>query len=92
MATVIRITTRLDGSVRTVQVDGRLLSGEIAELSRACQGPCDSLVIDLSDLSFADDGGVRVLKELRANGAKLHGAGLYLSTLLQDQADPRARD
>ena len=92
VTTVIRITTRLNGSVRTIKVDGRLLSGETAELVRACEGPVGTLVIDLSDLSFADDGGVRVLKELRANGAKLHGARLYVSTLLEDQVDPRARD
>src|SRR5262245_38840161 len=86
--TMIRITTRLEGSLRTIKVDGRLLSSETAELVRACQGSAGTLVIDLSDLSFADDGGVRVLKELRENGAKLHGIRLYLSTLLEDQADP----
>ena len=89
---MIRITTTLDGGVKTVKVDGRLLSGETAELVRACQGSLGSLVIDLSDLRFADDEGVRVLKDLRASGAKLRGARLYLSTLLEDQADLRARD
>ena len=78
--------------MRTIKVDGRLLSGETAELMRACQGPVGTLIIDLSDLSFADAGGVRVLKELRANGATLRGSRLYLSTLLQDQAAPRAGD
>ena len=90
--TVIRITTTADGGVRTVKVDGRLLSGETAELVRACQGSLGSLVIDLSDLHSADDEGVTVLKDLRAHGAKLRGARLYLSTLLEDQAGPRARD
>ena len=89
---MIRITTTLKGSVRTVKVDGRLLlSGEAAELVRSCQDSTGALVIDLSELSFADDEGVRVLKDLRAHGAKLRGARLYLSTLLEDQADPRAR-
>ena len=90
MTTVIRITTTLEGSVRTVKVDGRLLSGETTELIHTCEGSVGSLVIDLSDLHFADDEGVRVLKDLRTCGARLRGARLYLSTLLRDQADPRA--
>ena len=88
---VIRITTTLNESGRTVKVDGRLLSGDTEELVRACQGSVDTLVIDLSDLRFADDEGMRVLKDLRAHGATLRDARLYLSTLLENQADPRAR-
>ena len=88
---MIRITTVLKGSVRTIKEDGRLLSDETAEVLRSCQGSSGSLVIDLSDLSFADDEGVRVLKDLRAHGAKLCGARIYLSTLLEDQADAGAR-
>ena len=89
---MIRITTRLTGSLSTIKVDGRLLSGDTAELVRACQGSCGTLVIDLSDLSFADDEGVSVLKDLRAQGATLRGARLYVATLLRDQADAGARD
>ena len=76
---------------RTVKVDGQLLSGDTVELVRACQGSDGTLVIDLSDLRFADDEGVRVLKDLRAHGATLRDARLYMAALLENQADPRTR-
>ena len=78
--------------MRIVKVDGRLLSAETAELVRACQDSVGSLVIDLSELLFADDEGVRVLKDLPVHGATLRGSRLYVSTLLEDQADARAPD
>ena len=84
---MIRITTTLQGRGTTVKVDGRLVSGDTEELIGACRGSAGDLVVDLSDLRFADDAGVRVLRDLQARGAMLRGVRLYLATLLgEDQA------
>ena len=79
---MIRITTTVRGGVTTVKADGRLLSGDTAELIRVCEGCSAPFVIDLSDLSFADDEGATALKKLRARGATLVGTRPYIATVL----------
>ena len=86
VAHVIRITTTVNGSVTTIKADGRLLSGDTAELIGACDGCRAPVVIDLSDLTFADDEGARVLKKLRAGGATLVGARPYLAMVLKEDS------
>ncbi len=70
----------------TIKADGRLLSGDTAELLRACQQYSGSVVIDLSDLSFADREGMAVLRMLRGCGARLVGARPYVARALEDEA------
>ena len=75
------------GSVTTIKADGRLMSGDTAELMRVCEG-CDvPVVIDLSDLTFADDEGAEVLKKLRAGGATLVGARPYVAMVLKEESE-----
>lgn len=63
------------------------MSGDTAELMRVCEG-CDiPVVIDLSDMTFADDEGAEILKKLRAGGAMLVGARPYLAMVLTDEAE-----
>ena len=82
---VIRITASVKNSCLTVKADGRLLSGDTAELIRACQGSSGSVVIDLSDLFFADREGIAVLKMLRGRGARLVGARPYVALVLEEE-------
>lgn len=82
---MIRITTALTSSSLTIKADGRLLSGDTAELIRACQRWPGSVVIDLSDLSFADREGIAVLKMLRGRGARLVGARPYVALALEEE-------
>ena len=73
--------------VTTVKADGRLMSGDTVELMRVCEG-CDvPVVIDLSDLTFADDDGAMVLKKLRAGGATLVGARPYVAMVLKEESE-----
>ena len=77
----------MNGNTTTLKADGRLLSGDAAELTRLweqCSGP---VVIDLSDLSFADDAGATVLKELRAHGATLVGIRPYVALVLDGELE-----
>ena len=83
-AHVIRITTTVSGGVTTVKADGRLLSADTAELIRACDVCPAPLVVDLSDLTFADDEGAEVLKKLRTDGATLQGARPYVAMVIKE--------
>ena len=63
------------------------MSGDAAELMgvrERCSGP---VVINLSDLSFADDEGATVLKKLRARGATLVGTRSYVTTVLDEKRE-----
>ena len=70
----------------TIKADGRLLSEDAGELVRLCEGCLAPVVIDLSDLSFADADGATVLKGLRARGAKLVGTRPYVAMVLQEES------
>ena len=61
---------------------GRLTAEVVPELMRVCAEREAPAVLDLSDLHFADRQGVRVLRELRAQGAQLIGVSHYLRLLL----------
>ena len=84
---MIRITTTVRGSVTTIKADGRLLPGDAEELMRVCEACSAPVVIDLSDLSFADAEGTMVLKKLRANGATLVGTRPYVAMLLEEESE-----
>jgi len=84
----LRITETLKGSIMTVKVDGRLVSGDTEVLVQACQPHSGTLVVDLSDLHFADDAGICVLQELKAQGARIVGARPYLSLQLTEPDGP----
>ena len=77
----------MKGSATTIKADGRLLAGDTAELIRACEACPAPVVIDLSDLSFADDEGATILKKLRACGATLVGTRPYVAMVLEQEAE-----
>jgi anti-anti-sigma regulatory factor len=60
------------------------VSGDTGVLVQACQPHSGALVVDLSDLHFADDEGISVLQELKAQGARIVGARPYLSLQLAE--------
>ena len=73
--------------VTTIKPAGRLLSADTAELMRVCEGCEVPVVIDLSDLTFADDEGAMVLRKLRAGGATLVGARPYVAMVLKEESE-----
>ena len=85
---MIRITTTLKSSLLTIKADGRLVSGETEVLVEACEGHPGPLVVDLSDLHYADDAGIAVLRELKTRGASIVSARPYLALQLADGDDP----
>jgi anti-anti-sigma regulatory factor len=87
---MLRITKTLRDSIVTIKVDGRLVSSDTEILVEACEGHLAPLVVDLSDLHFADDAGVGILRALRTQGARIVGARPYLSLRLAERNDPNA--
>jgi hypothetical protein len=77
------------GAPVTYKLAGRLAGDAIEALADACMGIAAGAIIDLADLSFADDAGVRALEGLRARGAVLRGLRPYLTLLLQEDAGER---
>jgi anti-anti-sigma regulatory factor len=85
---MVRITKTLKDSIVTIKVDGRLVSGGTEALVAACEDHRGPMVVDLSDLQFADDASVGVLRKLKAQGARIVGARPYVSLQLAERDDP----
>lgn len=78
----LRITSSSPGHTGRLKLDGRLTGEEVLEVRRACAEVQGQVVLDLTDLQFADRQGVSVLRELRAQGTQLIGVTHYLKLLL----------
>jgi len=78
----LRISSGGPGPTGRLKLDGRLTAEEVLELRRVCTAAKGRLVLDLTDLQFADRQGVSVLRDLRAQGAQLIGVSHYLGLLL----------
>ena len=65
-----------------LKLDGRLTAELVPELRRVCAELEANVVLDLTDLRFADRQGVGALRELRAAGARLINVSHYLRLLL----------
>lgn len=79
----LRISTERCANVpTTIKVEGRLAGDAVDVLMDACMDIGQVITIDLSEVSYADDAGVRALGELRARGAVLQSPRPYLALLL----------
>ena len=80
-----RISQELSaGAPATYKLAGRLDGDAIEVLVDACGDIAAGAIIDLAEVSYANDAGVRALGELRGRGAVLHGLRPYLALLLQE--------
>jgi hypothetical protein len=79
---MLRIT-RAAGPV--LKLEGRLVGPWVDELGRACGAvvPPARLCLDLTAVTFADEAGARLLRELRQRGAVLTGCSGYVAVLLE---------
>jgi len=78
----LRITPSGPGPPATLALDGRLTRDEVAELHRAVAEVGAKVMLDLTGLQFADQLGVRALRELKAQGARFTGASPYIELLI----------
>ena len=75
-------TTVKNGSTR-MTIAGRLTQPNVRELEKACSSARGRLVVDVSDLRYADDVGVSRLLQLTTDGAQLEGASPFVELLLE---------
>ena len=80
---ILRISTeRCAGVPTTLKVAGRLAGDAVDVLMGACVDLGPVVTIDLSEVYYADDAGVKALAELEARGAVLQNPRPYLALLL----------
>ena len=85
---MLRIFGDGSGPTTVLHVEGRLRGDGVGELRRACSEVEGSLVLDLSDLRYADEQGLRFLGALAKNGTELLKASPLILMLLE-QIDDR---
>jgi anti-anti-sigma regulatory factor len=77
---------RCDEQTVTLRLEGQLTGPWVAELRDATGkflGNGHRLVLDLTDVTFADPGGVGLLNELQAQRVELAGASPFLQEQLK---------
>ena len=89
MTMQLRITTVKDKAATTVRVEGGLDRGNVSHLVAEVGTAPAGVVLDLCCLRSADAAAVHVLQELKAAGAVVDGASLYVARLLETaEQDP----
>ncbi len=78
----IRIDLKSNGLRKVVQVAGRLSGTAVEELQKTCNSIEDPVVIDLSNLLFADTEGINAIQSIADTGAQVRGASPYIQLLL----------
>ncbi|RIL05210.1 MAG: hypothetical protein DCC71_11300 [Proteobacteria bacterium] len=84
---MLRITRRDAPSETTLQLEGRITSGELMALDeawRACVSPRRRVVIDLAGVRFVDAAGAAVLRALRQGPIELTGCSPFVRELLEE--------
>jgi len=77
-----RIDVESVGIKTRISIAGELLAEGVGELKQAAGANGESLELDLSDLTFADDYGVETLRRLIDDGASVIGASPFIKKLL----------
>jgi hypothetical protein len=78
-----RLIVSKASDLTTIRVTGRLGNGVVSLLDEACSRARRPLVLDLSELTGASDGGVLLLRRLAAEGVHLVAASRYVRLLLE---------
>lgn len=79
---VCRLEVSPEAGRAVVRVHGRLAGVAVRELERLCRDVAGPLVLDVTHLLSADDGGITTLKRLVSDGARFTGLSPYLTLLL----------
>ncbi len=73
------------GAPATFRLAGRLDGDAVEVLVDTCMNIAVGAIIDLAEVSYADDAGVKALGDLRVRGAVLRGSRPYLALILQQE-------
>jgi hypothetical protein len=80
---VYRLIVTEAADLTTIRVAGRLRDDGVALLGEACDGARRPLVLDLSELTSANDAAVLLLRRLGSEGVHVLGASQYVRLLLE---------
>ena len=80
---MLRIT-QIDGqdATRTFKLEGKLLEPWVAEVLRVCASRPGETRLDLSGLSFVDQAGARLLRDLLRRGLSVSACSSFVAELL----------
>lgn len=81
---MIRITTERKEKGTVVIIDGRLTDSDLREVQRVRKSVIGTVFLNLRGLEDCTAGGVRVLQEWLAAGARLQEANPFLQMILKD--------
>jgi hypothetical protein len=79
----VRIEKMSSGDGTVIQVAGDLRGRGIVELERVCRETVGPFTLDLANLRSLEAGGVELIRELAARGAKMTGVSPYVGLLLK---------
>lgn len=74
------------GQATKLQLEGKVVGPWVEELGQVCErilGEGHHLLLDMADVSFADESGVVLLATLRLKGAHLRNSSPFLSAQLR---------
>jgi len=82
----LRMALGEESGVQVIRLADWLEGEAVPELERVVSGCAEPLRLELAELRSADPAGLRVLRALRARGARLVGASPYIRLLLGTEA------
>ena len=88
MLRITEIEAGRDGSRRIIKVEGKLLEPWVAELNQTCLAHAtgESIVqLDLSELIFMDQAGIRALRDLGERGIRIAACSNLVAELLHEE-------
>ena len=92
---VIRITCHDEAEVTRLIIEGKLAGPCVDELDKCWHGApakWTSLLIDLTGVSFIDERGKQLLKQMRDHGAKLISSSLMSRCLINEISHKKAEE
>ncbi|MFY9221161.1 MAG: STAS domain-containing protein [Blastocatellia bacterium] len=83
---MLRMTTIITDAQKVIfLLEGKIINPWVEEINKECQkhfSIYEKLILDVSQVSFVDEEGVKLLKNLIKDKVELVGCSLFLSKLL----------
>src|ERR1700682_6083392 len=86
---MLRITTRIDSEATRLIVEGKLAGACVGELEKcwratASEKSPESILVDLSSVTFVDAAGKQLLAGMHERGTRFMAAGLLAKCLIEE--------
>jgi anti-anti-sigma regulatory factor len=89
---VLRISTRINSKVARLIVEGKLAGACVGELEKCWRATAsgnspESILVDLSGVTFVDAWGEKLLAQMHEQGVRLLASGLLARCLIEEIKD-----